>query len=209
TYGDPRGLLQLRETFARSISSRVKFMYSADSVLVGAGAKAILFLLFASFGKRILLPRGSWVSYKPQAEMCGKEIGWIPVDQKTGKIKDLSLTEGDILILNSPSNPWGCVYDDDELENIAEEVYRANAFVISDEIYWPITHLGTKASSFASFCPDRTIVIDGLSKWAGAAGWRLGIAAFGKHPELKKAYLRCVSLSSQIFSCVCLPCSKI
>lgn len=205
SYGDPRGLPQLRETFARSLSSRVGFVYDSESVLVGAGAKAILFLIMASLGKRIVLPRGSWVSYKPQAEMCGKAVHWVPVDQETGKIKDLLLVQGDVLILNSPSNPWGCVYDEDELEKIAEEVYKANAFVVSDDIYWRITHPGVKASPFAAVCPDRTIVVDGLSKWAGAAGWRLGIAAFGKHPDLKEAYDRCVSLSSQIFSCVCLP----
>lgn len=110
-----------------------------------------------------------------------------------------------MLVLNSPSNPWGCVYSAAELEALSEEVYRAKAFVVSDDIYWRVTHPGVKAPSFASVCPDRTVVIDGLSKWGGAAGWRLGVAAFGHHPDVKAAYDRCVALSSQLFSCVCLP----
>lgn len=44
---------------------------------------------------------------------------------QSGKIKDLLLVEGHVLILNSTSNPWGCVYDEDELEKFAEEVYKA------------------------------------------------------------------------------------
>jgi aspartate aminotransferase len=103
-----------------------------------------------------------------------------PEDNFKIRIKDLEKainSQTKVLILNSPSNPTGCVYSRDELEGIAEICVNKNIFVISDEIYEKIVFDGLKHVSIASFNKDiyaLTITINGLSKSHSMTGWRIG-----------------------------------
>lgn len=86
------------------------------------------------------------------------------------------MSEGDrppLVYLNTPNNPTGVVYSDDELRALAAVLRRYNALVLSDEIYGAFHHTN-QHRSIATHYPEGTIVSDGISKWCGAGGWRLG-----------------------------------
>jgi aspartate aminotransferase len=82
-----------------------------------------------------------------------------------------------VLILNSPSNPTGCVYTKDELEALARICVARGIYVISDEIYEKIVYEGLKHYSIASLNPgirELTVTVNGLSKSHSMTGWRIG-----------------------------------
>lgn len=83
------------------------------------------------------------------------------------------------LILNNPNNPCGCVYTKQDLEEIAKLAIKNNIFVISDEIYDRLIYDNTKHISIASFMdmPERTLLVNGVSKSFAMTGWRIGFAA--------------------------------
>jgi aspartate aminotransferase len=82
-----------------------------------------------------------------------------------------------LVVLNYPSNPTGQTYDAAQLEELATVARRYRLVVLSDEIYGELDHRG-QHRSIAEFYPEGTIVSSGLSKWAGAGGWRLGTFLF-------------------------------
>ena len=214
SYTSSQGILELREKVALTTQKRSGFFHSSDDVVVANGAKWLLFLIQWHVPGSIILQRGSWVSYSAQAGICQNNIKWIRTDCYTGKI-DLDalrreVQEGDFLFLNFPSNPWGVTVGEGDLAAIASIVYQKQLFVVSDEIYWPIVSEGRHfeglsfpvANCFMSHCQDRCILVDSLSKWAGAGGWRLAFATFGSHPLLQKMKRSIVRMLSQTTSCV-------
>jgi len=84
------------------------------------------------------------------------------------------------IVINSPSNPTGMVYSEEELRAIAEIAVKKNIFIISDEIYEKLIYDGYKHISIASFdekIKDLTIIINGMSKTYSMTGWRIGYSA--------------------------------
>src|SRR5262249_13411789 len=82
-----------------------------------------------------------------------------------------------LLMINSPSNPTGAVYDRAELETLADAVLQTQVGVLSDEIYEQLTYGDFKPTCLASFPPDlreRTVTISGVSKSYAMTGWRIG-----------------------------------
>lgn len=209
TYSDPQGLLDLRRTFAEFLEWKRGVPTGGDPshVLVGAGAKPLIWATIQVLGRRIVLVEGSWVSYKSHAEMAGKPVIWVKADVTRGKMDwtslEETLQEDDLLILSSPSNPWGTHYHDKDKERLGALIRKKKAWLMGDEIYWPL--MGEKdqeeTTSMGAYCPERSIVLDSLSKWPSGAGWRLGLAWFGMEGVLPKA----LSLTLQIYSCAPVP----
>jgi aspartate aminotransferase len=107
-----------------------------------------------------------------------------------------------LLILNCPGNPDGLAYTRAELEGLAAVLRKHGALVISDEIYGLLHHRGEHVS-LAAVYPEATIVTAGMSKWAGAGGWRLGVALVPAGlPELKQVL---VGVGSETYSCASAP----
>ena len=137
----------------------------------------------------LLLPSPSWVSYEPQAQLTNRKTVWLKTEEKNnwkispediiGHCKN-DLSKNRVLILNYPSNPVGCTYSASELENLANTLKKYKIIVIADEIYGEITFKGDH-KTIASYYPEGTIISTGLSKWAGAGGWRLGVFVFPKN----------------------------
>ncbi len=125
----------------------------------------------------------SWVSYGPQIDLKG-DVGSILLTQRKNdyKVQPQELDDHckklksvqKILILNSPSNPTGQVYSDDELAELAIVLRKHKVLVISDEIYGQINFEHQRSTSLSRFYPERTIVTGGLSKAHSAGGYRLG-----------------------------------
>jgi len=154
--------------------------YDAANIIIGPGSKELMFLLHMIFDGEVLLPAPSWVSYKPQAILgrnkfhfieTSKEKNWFPSAESVEKIVSKDKNKNYLLFLNSPNNPCGLVCEN--LEEISEVVKKYKILVLSDEIYSDLT-FESDFRSLSDFCPDQTIISNGLSKWCGAGGWRLG-----------------------------------
>ena len=105
-----------------------------------------------------------------------------------------------LLILNSPNNPSGQISKN--LKEVGDIIKKYNIFVLSDEIYSDLS-FEEKYESIFNYCPERVIVSNGLSKWCGAGGWRLGYFLIPK--ELKNLQNAIKVLASETFSAVSAP----
>jgi len=163
--------------------------YSPDQIIVSCGAKHSIFNIFMALVEKadeVLLPSPYWVSYPEMVNLCGGT----PVFIKTLAENSFKVTLKDmpryinsktkVLVLNTPSNPVGCVYSKEELEGIAALCVEKKIFVISDEIYEKIIYDNLKHYSIASLNKeiyDLTITVNGLSKSHSMTGWRIGYSA--------------------------------
>ena len=179
-YLPMQGLEELRKVIAKYTSTKKDYNYNSKNVIIGPGSKELMFLLQVSFDGEIILPAPSWVSYAPQAIIgrnkiklieTKRENNWFPrgVDIEKVILKDKN--KNYLLFLNSPNNPSGQICKN--LEEIAEIAKKYNLIILSDEIYSELS-FNDNFKSIASFCPEKTIISTGLSKWCGAGGWRLG-----------------------------------
>ena len=179
-YLPMQGLPELRNAIAQFESKKKQNKYNESNIIIGPGSKELMFLLHILFDGEVLLPAPSWVSYKPQAIVgrnkyhfveTSREKNWFPSADSIEKIVSKNKKINYLLFLNSPNNPCGLVCKN--LQEISEVVKKYKILVLSDEIYSDLT-FESDFQSISDFCPDQTIVSNGLSKWCGAGGWRLG-----------------------------------
>jgi len=179
-YLPMQGLKDLRNIIAKYTSKKKNYDYNYENIIIGPGSKELMFLLHVVFEGDIILPIPSWVSYLPQAILgrnkvqtlqTTKENNWFPTGKEIEKIilKDKNKTY--LLFLNSPNNPSGQICKN--LEEISKITERYNLIILSDEIYSELS-FEDDYKSISNFCPEKTIISTGLSKWCGAGGWRLG-----------------------------------
>lgn len=193
-YTPTSGIPELKEAIVRKLYEDNKLSYKPANILVSNGAKQALFNIIMSLideGDEVIIPVPYWVSY---SEMVKLALGK-PVFLKTNNFKinppDLEkaiTSKTKMLILNSPSNPTGVVYDEKELKEIAKICVKHNIIVLSDEIYEKLVY-EKKHISIASLNKDifkLTIVINGVSKSHAMTGWRIGYAA-GPEEVIKAA----------------------
>ena len=179
-YLPMQGLKELREVVAKYTSTKKNYKYNSENVIIGPGSKELMFLLQVLFEGDIILPAPSWVSYVPQAILgrnkiqsiqTTRENNWFPTGEEIEKVILKDQNKNYLLFLNSPNNPSGQVCEN--LEEISQVAKKYNLIILSDEIYSELSFKeGFK--SISNFCPEKTIISTGLSKWCGAGGWRLG-----------------------------------
>ena len=208
-YLPMQGLPELREAIASYTSNKKKYNYKADNVIVGPGSKELMFLLHILFEGDVILPAPSWVSYAPQAVIGRNNIHWIetkrennwfPTADEIEKIISKNKNKNYLLFLNSPNNPSGQICEN--LEEVASIANKYNLIILSDEIYSELS-FEKNFKSISNFCPEKTIISNGLSKWCGAGGWRLGYFII---PEsLKQVASKLKVLASETFTSVSAP----
>lgn len=210
-YLPVQGLPQLRAAVAAYHSRHEGVEYEARDVLIGPGSKELMFLLQVAYHGDLIIPAPSWVSYAPQAQILGRRVRFIPTRfEDQWKLKPKQLTElcqedplrPRFLILNYPSNPTGVTYEVEELKELARVAEEHRLFVLSDEIYGEVHHLG-QHRSLASFYPQGTVISSGLSKWCGAGGWRLGTFAFP--PSLRQLLEAMAAVASESYTSTSAP----
>ncbi len=157
-----------------------------ENVLIAPGTKELMFLLQLVYYGDLLIPAPSWVSYAPQAHIIGRRVHWVPTRAENqwrlmpDELDRLCAQDPErprTVILNYPSNPTGATYSTERLRELAKVARRYRVVLLSDEIYGGLHHRGQHVS-VARFYPEGTIVSNGLSKWCGAGGWRLGAFVF-------------------------------
>ncbi|OFP98908.1 aromatic amino acid aminotransferase [Enterococcus sp. HMSC076E04] len=184
-YTGMRGLEELREAACMFQQQRYGLTYDPQTeVLTTVGAtEAIASALLSVLeeGDKVLIPAPAYSGYQPLVELAGAEL--IPIDTSdTGFVCQPEQFERAFeqygsaikaVILNYPNNPTGTTLSASQLEAIAEVLKKYPVFVISDEVYAELTYTGTHMS-IASYLPEQTIVISGLSKSHAMTGWRVG-----------------------------------
>jgi aspartate aminotransferase len=186
-YTANTGIPALREKISEKLKEENGLQYPPNQIIISNGAKqAILNALLALVedSDEIILPAPYWVSYPEQIKLSGGK----PVIIDTSKT-NFKMTASDfeahitprtkMVILNSPSNPTGVVYDYAELKELAEILTNKNIWILTDEIYEKLIYDGLKHYSIASFdnLIEKSIVINGFSKSYSMTGWRIGYAA--------------------------------
>jgi aspartate aminotransferase len=209
-YLPVQGLMELREAVSGYVQRTQHLDYSAGQVLVGPGSKELLFHLQLACDAELLLPSPSWVSYAPQSRILGRQMQWLPSqaddpDLDPDVLDRYCRQQGArprLLVLNYPNNPSGSTLDADRLEAIACVAREHHVMILSDEIYSGL-HFDDDHVSIARYYPEGTIISNGISKWAGAGGWRLGVFVFpgSLDPVLKSM----VTLASESYTSVSAP----
>jgi aspartate/methionine/tyrosine aminotransferase len=184
-YTPSAGLPELREAIAADQSRRKDIEASADNVVVTPGGKPIMFYLMLALlepGDEVVYPDPGFPIYESMINFLGARPVPIGFVEGAGRfcwdVDALLASVGPrtrLIIMNSPSNPVGCVIPPPDLERIAEAAAKHDAFVLSDEIYSRIVY-DTEAKSIASLpgMLERTCILDGFSKAYAMTGWRLG-----------------------------------
>ncbi len=185
-YTPASGSAELKAAVAAHLKARYGLEYASEDIVISNGAKHSLFNIFAAIlnpGDEVIIPSPYWLTYPELVRMSDG----VPVFIETGEtfkatpdeIRAAITEKTKALILNSPSNPCGCVYTRDELEQIAKVAVEAGIFVVSDEIYDELVYEGEHVSiaSLGQDIKDLTIIVNGMSKTYAMTGWRIGYTA--------------------------------
>ena len=186
-YTPSSGTPALKQAIIAKLLGDNGLTYKPNEIIASCGAKHSIYNVFQAVieeGDEVIIPAPYWVSYPEQVKLAGGT----PVIVQTGSdflaapdaIERSITPKTRMLVLNSPSNPTGAVYEPSQLAAIAEVAVRHGIYVLSDEIYEKILFDGRKFVSMASFGPEikaLTFTINGLSKSHSMTGWRLGYAA--------------------------------
>ncbi|HCW53666.1 MAG TPA: aspartate aminotransferase [Clostridium sp.] len=188
-YTPAGGILELKETICQKFKKDNNLDYKPNQITVSTGAKQCLanaFMAILNPGDEVLIPIPYWVSYPELVKLADG----VPVFVETKKENNYKYTVEDLekavtdktkaILINSPNNPTGTIYSEDELLKIADFAKKYNLLIISDEIYEKLIYDDEKHVSIASLNEDaynRTLVINGVSKTYAMTGWRLGYIA--------------------------------
>lgn len=202
-YAPTQGLLELRQAIAIKLQKDNSICAKPEDIIVTAGATGALLLSFFCLinpGDEIIIFDPYFVAYKQLGLLFQAKIKFIPTypDFRLN-LKFLTKaisTKTKFIIVNSPNNPTGRVYTEQELRKIAQIAEKNNLLIISDEVYEKFIYDG-KHFSLGSIYPN-TLTINGFSKSVGLSGWRIGYA----HGP-KKIIDEMVKI--QQFSFVCVP----
>ncbi len=188
-YTPTTGIPELKKIISDKFKKDNSLQYESSQIVVSCGAKHSIFnalFVLLNRGDEVIIPSPYWVSYPEMVNLCeGKPsfIETLPQNDFKITIKDMEKhvnPKTKVIILNSPSNPTGCVYTEDELRQIAKICVEKKIFVISDEIYEKIIYDNERHISIASFGEDiynLTLTVNGLSKSYSMTGWRIGYLA--------------------------------
>jgi len=191
-YSPPDGIPALKKAIIRYTEEHYNRAASPDNVIVSSGAKqSIMVLLHAILDPKeeVIFPAPYWVSYPEMVKIADGVPVYVESDDSTGftvpidRLRAAVTPKTRMLILNSPSNPTGGVYDRRQIEEIAQLAVDKGFYVLSDEIYEKIIYDGREHVSIASLGPEikrLTITVNGFSKAFSMTGWRLGYVAAEK-----------------------------
>ena len=187
-YAPVPGIPELRNAISKYNKHYFDMDIDPKRIYVGPGTKELIFNLLEILHGTVILPTPAWLGYLPQIRFLKKNYHMLPTRANKkispNDLRKLALRLQDrqkILILNNPHNPTGMLYDQLELEEIADVCREQHIIVISDEIYAQTTYDFSKFVSMGKIYPEGTFVTNGLSKSHAAGGYRLGYVLFPQH----------------------------
>lgn len=209
-YTSVNGILQLREAICKKFKDDNGLEYNPSQIVVSTGAKQSLantFLAILNAGDEVIVSTPYWVSYPELIKLADGKPVFVEGDEKSNykftkeNLEKAVTAKTKAIVLNTPNNPTGTIYNKEELEVIADFAKKYDIIIISDEMYEKLIYDNENHISIASLSKDayeRTIVINGLSKSYAMTGWRIGYCAASE----KIAKLM-ISIQSHVTSNVC------
>lgn len=188
-YTPAGGIEELKEAVVKKLKRDNDLEYQKQEVVISCGAKHCLFNLAEVLfnpGDEVIIPAPYWVTYPEQVKLADATPVFVQTEESRNFALTRPLLEGVLtsrtkaIILNSPCNPTGAIYNRKVLQEIADLATRSNVYIISDECYEALTYDGEEHVSIASLgkgIKDLTIVVNACSKPYSMTGWRIGYAA--------------------------------
>lgn len=184
------GTPELKNAIIDKFNRENNLAYSANEVMVSSGGKQVFYNLCQAVlnaGDEVIIPAPYWVSYPDMVILADAT----PVVVETGLEQDFKITPEQLednindntklFVINSPSNPTGAVYSQDELQALANVLKRyPQVLIITDDIYEHIRWSDDKFVNIAMVdndLKDQTVILNGVSKGYAMTGWRIGYAA--------------------------------
>jgi aspartate aminotransferase len=188
-YTPASGILELKKAICKKFKNDNNLLYNPSNIIVSNGAKHSIYnalMAIINPGDEVIIGVPYWVSYPELVRLTDG----VPIYIYTREENNFKFSVDDFervktkktkaIILNSPNNPTGAVYNEEELKGIADWAINNNVFVISDEIYEKLIYDDAKHISIASFNDNIkkiSIIINGMSKAYAMTGWRIGYTA--------------------------------
>lgn len=187
-YTPSGGIPELKQAIVSYVEREYQLRYQPKQVIVTDGAKYALYLLFQAIlnvGDEVIIPVPYWVSYGEQVKLAeGKPVFVSSTQEQSFKVSVAQLEtvrtdKTKAIILNSPSNPTGVIYTEEELRQIGEWAVAHDILIIADDIYGRLVYNGHRFTPIATISEairQQTIIINGVSKTYAMTGWRIGFA---------------------------------
>ena len=191
-YTPSSGLLPLKKAICQKFEKDNGLSYEPSQIIVSNGAKHSIFnacYAVLDEGDEVIIPAPYWLTYPEVVKVCGGVPKYLYCKKENKfkfsaeELKAAITPKTKMLIFNSPSNPTGAVYNEEEVRAIAKVCEEAGIFVLADEIYEKLCYNGVKAFSIAACSEkmkDLTITVNGVSKSYAMTGWRIGYLAAPK-----------------------------
>ena len=185
-YTPASGTLELRQAICDKFQKDNGLTYTPNEIVVSSGAKSSLYHAICALvdeGDEVILPSPYWLTYPELVNLAGGKCVLVKTKKENGYKITANELEQNItektkcIILNSPNNPIGVVYTEEELRSLAKVIEKNGLYVISDEIYEKLVYEGEKHYSIAKvndYMKEHTVIINGMSKSYAMTGWRIG-----------------------------------
>lgn len=187
-YTPSAGIPELRQAIVDYIKEYYGITYEPSQTIVTDGAKFALYALFQTIldpEDEVIIPVPYWVSYGEQVKLAEGRPVFVKGEENNGFKITVSQLEASrtpktkALIINSPSNPTGMIYDQKELQVIGEWAVKHDILIVADDIYGRLVYNGNEFTPIATISEairKQTIIINGVSKTYAMTGWRIGYA---------------------------------
>jgi aspartate aminotransferase len=188
-YGPAGGGPEFRQAIAAKLKRENGLDFKPEAIVAGIGAKELLFHIFLALlneGDEVLVPTPYWVSYPDQVIAAGGKPVTLPLPAdiagqplSVAELKRHASDKVTAIVLNSPNNPAGYMYDRKLLMELGQFLVDKRWWIISDEIYEYMAYDKEHVSLLALFpeLKDRFILVNGMSKGYAMTGWRVGYCA--------------------------------
>ncbi|MDU4270946.1 MAG: pyridoxal phosphate-dependent aminotransferase [Enterococcus hirae] len=187
-YTPSAGIPELRQAIVDYIKEYYGITYEPSQTIVTDGAKFALYALFQTIldpEDEVIIPVPYWVSYGEQVKLAEGRPVFVKGEENNGFKITVSQLEASrtpktkALIINSPSNPTGMIYDQKDLQAIGEWAVKHDILIVADDIYGRLVYNGNEFTPIATISESirkQTIIINGVSKTYAMTGWRIGYA---------------------------------
>lgn len=190
-YTDTLGIMRLREYIANQVTEETGVTYGVDEIGITSGAKQALFnAAFCLFeeGDEVIIPSPFWGTFSAQIALTGAKTIILDTSKTNyqidiSELKKLITPKTKGIVINTPNNPTGVVYDELALTVIAQLAIEHNFYIIFDECYSKLVYQPAKHTNIVkcvNAVKDRTIIINSFSKTYAVTGWRIGYFAADK-----------------------------
>ncbi|MFV8044076.1 pyridoxal phosphate-dependent aminotransferase [Streptococcus hyovaginalis] len=193
-YTPASGLPELKDAIATYMKTFYGYEVTRDQILAATGAKFVLYAYFMTVlnpGDEVIIPTPYWVSYADQVKLAEGTPVFVETSEETRFKATVSQLEAartektKVFLLNSPSNPTGMVYTNEELLAIGDWALEHDILILSDDIYGRLVYNDNTfvpISSLSEALRQQTMVVNGVAKTYSMTGWRVGFAV--GDPEL-------------------------